>query len=52
MTIELPNSDLSKFNGMIELGRTGYVLGIDQFLLKGTDLMNTEWIVGIVCYTG
>ena len=24
----------------------------NQLLLKGADLANTEWIVGVVCYTG
>lgn len=48
-----PNSDLSKFNGKIELNsKLSQSASIKQFLYKGTILKNTKWAIGIVVYTG
>jgi phospholipid-translocating P-type ATPase (flippase) len=53
LTINKPDSDLTKFNGKIELNKDlSYTLGIKQFLYKGTILKNTKWAIGVVVYTG
>ena len=31
---------------------TNYMLNIKQLLLRGSSLVNTKWIIGIVVYTG
>ena len=34
------------------IGRNQYALNINQVLLKGSNLKNTEWVLGVVVYTG
>lgn len=49
----IPTSELTKFNGVIELNRLhNYSFNVKQLLYKGTFLRNTDWVVGVVCYTG
>lgn len=49
---ELPNSDLHKFIGKVEISNNVYPLDVNQLLLKGANLMNTPWCVGFCVYTG
>ncbi|KAM3442878.1 hypothetical protein NHJ13734_002116 [Beauveria thailandica] len=61
---EAPQSNLYKFNGAIKWKQTipGYeddepedmteAITIDNLLLRGCNLRNTEWILGVVVYTG
>uniref|UniRef100_A0A6I8SAM4 Phospholipid-transporting ATPase n=1 Tax=Xenopus tropicalis TaxID=8364 RepID=A0A6I8SAM4_XENTR len=50
---ESPNRHLYDFNGNIRLDGHGLVpLGPDQILLRGAQLRNTQWVHGIVVYTG
>ncbi|XP_024895984.1 phospholipid-transporting ATPase IA isoform X3 [Pteropus alecto] len=50
---ESPNRHLYDFVGNIRLDGHGTVpLGADQILLRGTQLRNTQWVHGIVVYTG
>ncbi|XP_053314387.1 phospholipid-transporting ATPase IA isoform X2 [Spea bombifrons] len=50
---ESPNRHLYDFNGNIRLDGHGTVpLGPDQILLRGAQLRNTQWVHGIVVYTG
>jgi len=51
---EPPNEMLYKFEGNLGLGGTSDVvpLGPDQMLLRGSSLRNTEYIYGIVTFTG
>lgn len=50
--MELPNKDLHSFKGIISIDGIDYTLSEKQILLKGADLKNTNWILGMVCYTG
>lgn len=49
-----PNSELYEFRGQLTLENDPkrYVLNENQLLIKGSKLMNTEWIIGIVVYSG
>ncbi|XP_078534372.1 phospholipid-transporting ATPase IA isoform X1 [Lissotriton helveticus] len=50
---EGPNRHLYDFVGNIKLDGHGAVpLGADQILLRGAQLRNTQWVHGIVVYTG
>ena len=50
--IEGPNSNLYAFDGKMEIAKKTYNLSYEQILLKGTQLMNTDWVIGFVAYTG
>lgn len=53
MECELPNRHLYEFTGNIRLhGTQTLPLGPDQILLRGAKLMNTNWVFGVVIYTG
>ncbi|XP_039607306.1 phospholipid-transporting ATPase IA isoform X3 [Polypterus senegalus] len=53
MECESPNRHLYDFVGNIRLeGHSTTPLGPDQILLRGAQLRNTQWIHGIVVYTG
>jgi phospholipid-transporting ATPase len=53
LEVELPHKDLHTFNGTLYInGTTKFSYSQDQLLLKGANLANTEWVVGIVTYTG
>ncbi|KAB0344513.1 hypothetical protein FD754_021439 [Muntiacus muntjak] len=50
---ESPNRHLYDFVGNIRLdGHSTAPLGADQILLRGAQLRNTQWVHGIVVYTG
>uniref|UniRef100_A0A3B3ST18 Phospholipid-transporting ATPase n=1 Tax=Paramormyrops kingsleyae TaxID=1676925 RepID=A0A3B3ST18_9TELE len=50
---EGPNRHLYDFTGTLFLDNHNPVpLGPDQVLLRGAQLRNTQWVVGIVVYTG
>ena len=49
---EKPNSDLYNFIGRLRVADQTYDLNIDHFLPKGCQLKNTEYIYGLVVYTG
>ncbi|KAK1340775.1 hypothetical protein QTO34_017169 [Cnephaeus nilssonii] len=50
---EGPNRHLYDFTGNLNLdGKSSVSLGPDQILLRGTQLRNTQWVFGIVVYTG
>uniref|UniRef100_A0A8C5B4T9 Phospholipid-transporting ATPase n=1 Tax=Gadus morhua TaxID=8049 RepID=A0A8C5B4T9_GADMO len=53
MECESPNRHLYEFVGNIRLERDSTLsLGPDQILLRGAQLRNTQWIHGVVVYTG
>uniref|UniRef100_A0A8C9VKB2 Phospholipid-transporting ATPase n=1 Tax=Scleropages formosus TaxID=113540 RepID=A0A8C9VKB2_SCLFO len=50
---EGPNRHLYDFTGTLRLDNQNPApLGPDQVLLRGAQLRNTQWVVGIVVYTG
>ncbi|EGR28039.1 phospholipid-translocating p-type flippase family protein, putative [Ichthyophthirius multifiliis] len=50
---ELPNQSLYKFQGTVEFA-DGNTVSIDNnnILLRGCKLKNTQWVLGLVAYTG
>ncbi|XP_063045836.1 phospholipid-transporting ATPase IA isoform X3 [Engraulis encrasicolus] len=53
MECESPNRHLYEFVGNLRLqGHSTVPLGPDQILLRGAQLRNTQWVHGIVVYTG
>ncbi|XP_060047702.1 phospholipid-transporting ATPase IB-like isoform X2 [Erinaceus europaeus] len=50
---EGPNCHFNSFIGTLHLNDESMIpIGPDQILLRGTQLKNTQWIIGIVIYTG
>lgn len=49
---EPPNMDLYSFTGKMLIGNEQFALKINQLLVKGSNLKNTPWIMGVVVYTG
>eukprot|EP01133_Synstelium_polycarpum_P010882 gene10882-12678_t len=49
---EAPSHILNKFDGRITIGTEQYPLNAEQLLIRGTQLMNTKCIYGMVVYTG
>ena len=50
---EPPNRHLYEFNGLLkETGKPYQPLTHDQILLRGAILRNTNWVFGLVIYTG
>ena len=49
---EHPTIDLYSFKGKMVVGGENFRLDVKQLLLKGSNLKNTEWVLGIVIYTG
>uniref|UniRef100_A0A8B9QD64 Phospholipid-transporting ATPase n=1 Tax=Apteryx owenii TaxID=8824 RepID=A0A8B9QD64_APTOW len=50
---EGPNRHLYDFIGTLRLdGQSPVSVGPDQILLRGAQLRNTQWVLGIVVYTG
>jgi phospholipid-transporting ATPase len=49
---ELPNNSLYTFDATMIIKGNQYPLSPDQLLLRGSQLRNTDWIVGLACFTG
>lgn len=56
---DAPNSELYEFKGALNItsednkySEEVCILSENQLLLKGSKLMNTDWVIGIVVYTG
>ncbi|EGR31117.1 phospholipid-translocating p-type flippase family protein, putative [Ichthyophthirius multifiliis] len=50
---EKPNEIINRFNGQILMYDGNEIpLNLQNFALRGCRLMNTEYIIGMVCYTG
>jgi magnesium-transporting ATPase (P-type) len=48
-----PNSAIHAFHGAMELqDKTVVPLDMSTFLLRGSSLRNTKWVLGVVVYTG
>ena len=51
---ENPNASIYTFNGVLKIPSKdiNIALDIDQMLLRGSSLRNTEWIYGIAVFAG
>ncbi|XP_002961083.2 phospholipid-transporting ATPase 3 [Selaginella moellendorffii] len=49
---EQPNNSLYTFTGNLVMGKQTLPLSPNQILLRGCSLRNTEWVVGVVLFTG
>jgi magnesium-transporting ATPase (P-type) len=49
---EAPNENLGSYEGRLVVGGTVYPVGINNLLLRGAVLRNTEYCWGVVLYTG
>eukprot|EP00010_Vexillifera_abyssalis_P003085 CAMPEP_0201558862 /NCGR_PEP_ID=MMETSP0173_2-20130828/70485_1 /ASSEMBLY_ACC=CAM_ASM_000268 /TAXON_ID=218659 /ORGANISM="Vexillifera sp., Strain DIVA3 564/2" /LENGTH=1160 /DNA_ID=CAMNT_0047972505 /DNA_START=12 /DNA_END=3490 /DNA_ORIENTATION=- len=50
---EAPNDKIYDLDATIEHGNDDVIgVGVDQFLIRGTVLKNTQWVYGLVLYTG
>jgi magnesium-transporting ATPase (P-type) len=49
---ENPNEMLYRFEGTMIVNGTLVPLSVDQILLRGSSLRNTEWVYGLVVFTG
>ena len=52
VNVDLPNNDLTRLNGFIDNPEQNISLNLDNFLLRGSELRNTDYIVGLVVYSG
>ena len=50
--LERPNNNLFKMNGRLTIGTTTTPFSLSNVVLRGCELRNTEWIKGLVVYTG
>jgi phospholipid-transporting ATPase len=50
--VEPPNNSLYTFNGTLNILQNTLPLKAEQLLLRGCQLKNTEFVWGVVCYTG
>ena len=49
---EPPNKDIYSLNAKIDMNGTHFPINVNQLLLKEAHLRNTDWIIGIVVYSG
>ncbi|CAN6467639.1 unnamed protein product [Victoria cruziana] len=49
---EQPNRNIYEFTAAMELGGQKISLGQSNIVLRGCQLKNTEWVVGVVVYAG
>jgi len=59
LTSEQPNASINTFLGKITLPPTNprttgvnIPLDVNNFLLRGAALRNTDWVIGVACFTG
>lgn len=49
---EVPNNAIYKFEGTINFDYQEVPLDADNIILRGSTLRNTEFIIGLVIFTG
>ena len=52
LSIQAPDKDLEQFAGFMKASGDDYPVSDKQLLLKGADLQNTKWVLGLCTYTG
>lgn len=50
--IEQPNSNIYKTQGSVQIDEQKYIFSNDNVLLRAATLKNTDFVFGIVIYTG
>eukprot|EP00668_Euglena_longa_P018073 GGOE01022581.1.p1 GENE.GGOE01022581.1~~GGOE01022581.1.p1 ORF type:complete len:1289 (-),score=411.61 GGOE01022581.1:579-4445(-) len=50
--VEPPNDRLHRFEGVVHIGSTKLPIANDQTMYRGCFLRNTQWVLGVVAYTG
>ena len=49
---EVPNDKIYQFEGVISINHKQISLTYESFLLRGSSLRNTDWVYGVVVFTG
>jgi phospholipid-transporting ATPase len=49
---EKPSDKIYQFDGVLRKGNKKIPLYYENFLLRGSSLRNTDWVYGVVAYTG
>lgn len=49
---EEPNPIIYQFSGLLRLDNFTIPLSLQQFLIRGSSLKNTNWVIGLAVYTG
>jgi phospholipid-transporting ATPase len=49
---ENPNTELYVYTGKITICEENFSLNANQLLLKGANLKNTDWVIGLCVFTG
>ncbi|KAL3680899.1 hypothetical protein R1sor_023855 [Riccia sorocarpa] len=49
---ELPNRNIYEFQAYLDIDGTHIPLGPNNIILRGCELKNTSWVVGVVVYAG
>lgn len=49
---EAPSDKIYQFDALMQVGEQKISLSYESFLLRGSSLRQTDWIVGVVVYTG
>lgn len=49
---EVPNDQIYNFEGTFENHKLKASLNIDNLLLRGSSIRNTEWVEGVILYAG
>ena len=52
LSCEPPNADMYVFKGVVETDSISESLNLSHLLLRGCTLRNTEWVAGVVVYSG
>ena len=52
ISVDMPNDDLSELNGYLHHEQENITLNLDNFILRGSELRNTDYVVGLVVYAG
>ncbi|PFH51681.1 hypothetical protein AMATHDRAFT_141942 [Amanita thiersii Skay4041] len=52
MDCDRPDTNMFKLNAAVKVGKEVSPVDMQMVMLRGTVLRNTEWVIGIVMYTG
>lgn len=52
VSCEKPSDKIYQFEGVIYIGGKKISLTYENFMLRGSSLKNTEWVVGVITFPG